>query len=140
MLTQHKYFKYLKNLNLKPDEYVIIGSGVLYALGIKDISKIKDVDLLVTTEGWDKVKHLSKNTFDKEKNCDYIRLENDGIEIFYQHNPEEVDLYNTIKNGLIIEGFNFASLETIKRWKLKRGLPKDLEHIKLIDEYLRISN
>ena len=109
----------------------------MYALEIKDIKELRDVDILVTIDGWNKVKHLGENIFDKEKNCDYIRLENDGIEIFYQHNPKEVDLYNTIENGLRIEGFNFASLETIKRWKLRRGLPKDLEHIRLIDEYLK---
>jgi hypothetical protein len=128
----------VKKINLPKDKYVVFGSGILAAKGIRPA---KDVDFAVTSDlfrqlqraGWKR-----KFFFIRFLSCKLITT---GIyEAFsnvrrgkYQKSVEEL-----IESAEVIEGIPFMNLEELRAFKQELGRPKDLNDIQLIDDYLRI--
>ncbi len=123
--------------------YVVIGSGHIVALGLKNGH---DIDILVKktlfnkckNEGWE----VEKWTYPEMLGKIYLRK---GIYELYLE--AKIDDYKPTTDGLIqravlIGGVPFASLEDIL--KLKRGYlknnPKHLKDIKIIERYLASKN
>ena len=68
--------KVLQKLGLKPNNSIVIGSGILQALGIR---KSKDIDIIVTQEIYDSLKKTGK--FDVLQNHDRESLKGGFFEI-----------------------------------------------------------
>ena len=69
-LENNEVFSKIKALKLEPDEFLIIGSGIMFALGIRSLDDIHDIDIIVNEKGWEKVKNLSKKTeYQEESFC-----------------------------------------------------------------------
>ena len=136
-LNNNPIFKNFNTLSLQPDEYVIMGSGIMFALGIRDLSTLDDIDLLVTKKGWDKVKDLSDTKHNDDWGCNYVQLFDKTVEAFDLWGPGEYNIDEIIKNAFKVGKYNFASPETIIRWKKEMGRDKDFGHIKLIEDYLK---
>lgn len=123
----------IKELNFPSDQYVIVGSGPLDALGIRSAS---DLDIAILPElhkklcenpEWEQIERYGK-----------IFLKREGIDIIpsldwekYSTTTEEA-----IQSALIIEGIPFLNLHELKKFKTALGREKDFADIKLIDEYL----
>lgn len=60
--------------SLNPEEYVILGSGVMFALGIRPLSELDDIDILVSVSGWKKVRGLAEVKHDEKKDLRHIRM------------------------------------------------------------------
>lgn len=123
----------VKKLKLELDQYIVIGSGILSALGIRATD---DVDLVVSQAIYDSYKKQGWS----EKNWPMGEPTiSNGI---YEMGTDWGDDTNTyhlddlLKNKQILQGVNFVSLEFLKKWKLAKGRSKDLADIKLIDDYL----
>jgi hypothetical protein len=126
-------FEKVKSLNLPPEQYVIIGSGIMDALGIR---QAHDVDLAVLPELHQKMREGGE--WVEEERFGRIFLTKDSIE----SNPElSWDQYPTtteqaIATATIIEGIPFMNLQELIKFKLALGREKDFKDIELIKNYL----
>lgn len=123
----------IKVLNLPPDQYVVIGSGTMAALGIREAS---DIDMSVLPELHKKLRESGE--WEEDVRYGKVFLKKDDFEI----NPGlSWEGYNTstaeaIKSALIIDGVPFLNLDELKKFKRALGRDKDFADIRLIDDYL----
>ena len=123
----------IKSLNLPPNQFVVFGSGPMAIHGLRES---EDVDLLVTDELYKNLKNLDwkeQASIDGGK-----RLVNGNFEAYkrwdfgkYSPSPEEI-----IAVAEFHDDIPFAPLIEVLKWKRASGRPKDLEDIKLIEEYM----
>lgn len=124
----------LTELSLPTDQYVVVGSGVLDALGIR---RANDIDFVTSprvyasleAEGWNRAGHSPS-------------LVQDDFEVYMQWdskdgNPNFGDLLETKQ---VIEGYNFVKLDRLLDWKRRVARPKDLKDVELIEQYLKIDH
>jgi len=123
-----KLLEKLEKLNLPKDKFAVYGSG---PLGIRGIREINDLDLIVTTNLWEK---LSK-VYPIEGSDDERKIRIGEIEIV--GGPILYKAEKMIKEADIIDGVRYVNLETIMKCKRKMGREKDFKDIKLIKNYLK---
>ena len=122
----------IKTLNLAKDSYILFGSCPLAALGIREA---QDIDLLVSKEVFEKLKErgwreLYKNPNDTPLVYDVFEVHENWN--FSSYNPT---LEHLLSSAIIVDDTPFASLEEVKKWKMASARPKDLDDIKLIENY-----
>lgn len=122
----------VKMLNLPLGQYVVIGSGILDALGIRSAN---DIDLTVLPELHEQLR--ASGAWKEENRYGKIFLIQEGVEI----NPDvSWDAYPTstevvIKTAHVIDGVPFMNLDELIRFKTALGREKDFEDIKRIHTY-----
>lgn len=127
-----------KRLGLPFGEYLVIGSGILGALGIREI---RDIDLFTTPklyetllkEGW-KLEEVEISGRMRER---LVMGSAEAYKDFYLYD-EPQDVYKMIEEAEVIEGVPFMSLPELLKMKQSLSRPKDLEDIKLIEKYLEV--
>jgi len=139
-IKNNSVFNKLDSLGLSFDEYVIMGSGIMFALGIRSLDELDDIDIYVTSSGWKKVKGLSEVIHDEEWNCDHIYLFDKQIEVYNGWGPSIYDINELIKNAFKIGNYNFASIEDVIKWKKELARDKDFKHIQQIMDFLKNNN
>jgi hypothetical protein len=129
-------FREIEDLGLPTGEYVVLGSGVLAALGIRDIA---DIDLLVSPRLFNQL---------RERGWEYGTLDYDGrvrerltfgtAEAFrdFWYGDQNPDPEKLIANAAIIKGVPFLPLATLLEIKRAFNRPKDHSDIALIENYL----
>jgi len=128
----------LNEIGLNSNNAVVIGSGILSALNLR---QNKDIDVVVTEE---KYKELSNNNrFYKKQNHGREILTDDLFEIGINwtvvgKNWKFEDLLN---NSTIINGVSYNSVEFLlnaKRCWISNGegRQKDIDDVKLMEQYL----
>lgn len=130
-------FSEIKQLKFPPGEYIVVGSGIMHALGIK---KTNDIDIVVRPslfekcrkEDWESIPwtHLEK--------IGQIFLRKGSIELYLDVNkggcnPTTGEL---IRESVVIDGVPFISLERCMAFKLAYGREKHLKDVALIEKYL----
>jgi hypothetical protein len=124
-------FKAIRKLNFPIGEYSVFGSASMDLAGIRDA---KDVDIIVTETLW---KVISKKyPVTKNESTGKFNIQIGNIEIGKDLSPYTGSLVDVIANSEVVEGVAFASLEDVREIKKAFGRQKDLEDVKLIDEYL----
>jgi hypothetical protein len=123
----------LRSLALPKDDYIVVGSGILDALGIRrsndiDIVTPSDVFEELRRQGWESVSHLDRESLNYGNFEAYLGWDNPD-------NQPNFD--NLIAAKVDIEGFNFVSLQRVMKWKKEHARPKDLADIELITDYLK---
>lgn len=133
-------FKELKELKFPLGSYVVVGSGHMIALGLKEGH---DVDIVVTedlfekckSEGWEQV------TWTYPDKLGHIYLRKDKVELYLDvnrgdFNPTTEEL---IQRARVIDETPFASLEDILKFKREYSKvnPKHLNDIKLIEKHMK---
>jgi hypothetical protein len=128
----------VKSLNFPKDQYVVIAGGVLTALGIREA---QDIDISVLPELHKKLRE-SGEWKEETRYSNKLFLLKDDTEI----NPElswgeyKTTTREAIQSALTIEDVPFMNLQELKKFKLALGREKDINDIKLIDEYLNKNN
>jgi len=131
----------VRKLNLPLGKYVVVGSGIMAAKGLKETH---DIDIMVTPdifqkfrdEGWEVVPW----TYDDHKGQVFLRR---GIfELYLDVNcgnfwPTTEELINRAE---IIDGIPFASLSDTVSFKKAYGREKHLRDVVAIENYLNNSN
>ena len=129
-------YREIEQLDLPAGEYVVLGSGVLAALGIRDIA---DVDLLVSPRLFNQL---------RERGWEYGTLDYDGrvreritfgeAEAFkdFWYGDQNPAPEKLIANATIIKGVPFLPLATLLEIKHVLNRPKDRSDIALIESYL----
>lgn len=139
-IKNNSVFNKLDSLGLSFDEYVIMGSGIMFALGIHSLDELDEIDIYVTPSGWEKVKGLSKIIHYEEWNCDHIYLFDKQIEVYNGWGPSIYDVDELLKSAFRIGNYNFASIEDVIKWKKELARDKDFKHIQQIMDFLKNNN
>lgn len=126
-------FQELKKLNLPTDQYIVVGSGLLAARGIRET---RDLDLVLSPElfqqyqqrGWkEKMRPNGKPSLTKGK-----------VELYLDVNAGDFNpTFEELKSReQIIQGFPFISLRDLLKFKQAYNRPKDLQDIETIKSLL----
>ncbi len=123
----------VKALGLPLDEIVVIGSGLLDALHLRESN---DIDLVVSEALFIKLQSTSGYTLS------YLhgeqRLEKGDVEIWRTWGAREDETYEMLQSeGVEVDGVRFCSPQIIIRHKQERQTPKDVRDTRLLREYLR---
>ena len=132
--------KELSKYNLDSTNSVIIGSGPLQALGIRES---KDIDIVVNNQMFEKLS-LLKNFRKGEYPEGHYYLKNEVFQIGDRLLISKINInktYNHIfKNSFVVNGLRYMKLDFVLKIKKLLQRPKDIHDIKLIEEYLRSEN
>jgi len=125
--------KKVKELDFPFGEYVIIGGGILEALGIRDTN---DIDVVVTPNLLKKLRESGK--YKEEIKWGKLFLLGDKIEIGDKLNWDNysTEISEAIKTATIIDGVPFLNIEETIKFKTALGREKDFKDIILIEKYL----
>lgn len=135
----------VKSLELSSSDFAIFGRGIMYMYGISTLEN--DIDLVVRGSALERISELvDKNMFGGSKKIYEFRNETyysfyDGmVEAWKTWAPGIWDLDELIDTAVEFEGLCWVNLGNVLKWKKaswdERKRPKDLEHIKLIEQYL----
>ena len=126
----------VKALNLPLDQIIVIGSGILDQLGIRPAS---DIDLAASS---DLMKNLSEESGDWLKKFDdnqrfYFVKDDGSAEVWdgWEFNGQVVSYDNLLDYSVEYDDVRFVNLEFLSRWKKWRSREKDVQDVKLIDEW-----
>lgn len=135
--SNEQKFSALKKFHLPIGQYAITGSG---PLGIRNLKKIGDIDLIVTPKLW---AHLAAKYGITEANgTKKIVFPGGGIEAFYEDSAALADdqmpaMARRIQEAEIIDGLPFDLMENVLRYKRQMARKKDLNDILLIEQWMR---
>ena len=117
-------------------DYIVAGSGVLGALGLREAA---DIDLVVSRVVYEKFE--SAGTWQRKYYPNGASGLVNGIydaSLDWDSETGEPNLHELKQEGTVIDGVPFVSLPRLRAWKQKMGRPKDLADIVLIDRYLSL--
>lgn len=129
----------LDKFGLSSDNCVVIGSGILNVLGLRES---KDIDIIVSRE---KYKLLSKNDrFTKSRNHNREVLKHGLIEAMLSWTVvgktfafEDLEKHSTVIDGVRYNKIEFL-LKAKNGWILNGEIrQKDVDDVKLMQEYLK---
>lgn len=128
----------VRKLNLPQGEYLVLGSGILGALGIREIG---DIDLLVSPSVFDKLR-ADGWTYDEVEIEGRVReyMSRGDIEVYrdFWYGGNRPDPATLIADPHMIDGIPFLSLQKLVDIKRILARPKDLRDIELIEAYLKV--
>lgn len=122
-------------------EVIVVGGGVLDALGLREAN---DIDLLASAAAFERLQlepSLSLKPEPGGKNtgaADF--LEGSGLEIWLDWRKIDGQLWDydyLNQSAFCVDGVKFAAPEKVLQWKRAMGRSKDQRDIKLLEEYLR---
>lgn len=126
----------VKALNLPLDQIIVIGSGILDQLGIRPAS---DIDLAASS---DLMKNLSEKSGDWLKKFDdnqrfYFVKDDGSAEVWdgWEFDGQVVSYDDLLDYVVEYDGVRFVNLEFLSQWKKWRSREKDVQDVKLIDEW-----
>lgn len=135
LVSHNPLFRKLMDIDLPSMDYVVFGSGPMFAHGLTDTPT--DIDLVARLSAWDRVREIC-DAFGYEVTEGHIVLFNGDIEVFTSWAPGEWDVDELIDNAELIDSVPFVPLHLVLRWKERMGHPKDLLHCRLIKDYFRV--
>ncbi len=129
-------FERVKKLNFSTGEYVVIGAGILEALGIRNTN---DVDIIVAPKLFEKLRESKK--YKEEIRWGKIFLIGDEIEIGTKLDWENYSttIEEAIDTATIIDEVPFLNIEETIKFKKAMDREKDFKDVELIEEYLKDS-
>lgn len=125
-----RIFQRIRQLGLPDGQYVVVGGGLLVALGLLEWDE--DIDICVSeevfasykNEGWQQEEWQGKPV-----------LKDDIYDIGVGFG--EWSLEDLLADALIIRGMPFINPAKLLAWKQLMNRPKDAEHIALLQKYLK---
>lgn len=124
----------VKALGLPVNQFIVIGSGVMGALGLRESG---DIDLVVNSELFN---YLESQGWRKEirHNEEKVLLKDDVEAWLTWGNAKEPVFFEQLCiQSIIIDGIRFCSPEYVMQWKKAKARPKDIEDVKLLERYIR---
>ena len=131
-LKNVNHINQLRRLGLPLNQVLIVGSGTMALLGLK---KNDDLDLWVT-----------ESVFRSMKNNKKLKPVMKHGRLFYETSDGLIEASNTfpctkgtirdyLKRAIIVYGFHFKSVDDLIAWKRCMGRPKDLKHVKMLENH-----
>lgn len=126
----------VKALNLPLDQIIVIGSGILDQLGIRPAS---DIDLAASSDLMEKLSEESGDWLKKfDDNQRFYFVKDDGsAEVWdgWVFDGQTVSYDDLLDYAVEYDDVRFVNLEFLSRWKKWRSREKDVQDVKLIDEW-----
>ncbi len=132
-MTRDQLFTRLRELNFPKGEYVIVGSGILGAFGIREVN---DLDIAVTPKLLAELRATGE--WGEEIRYGKVFLMKDGIDIIPELSWEAyaTKTEEAIQSATLIEGFPFLNPEETVKFKRAMGREKDLRDIEMLLEQI----
>ena len=141
------FFNFIKPVLIKlkeklGDNFVVFGSAPLYLFGVMEFDgEINDLDVTVPDfvsiprEAKEVIFHGDSNQKLYKITIDNIEIDIGSVWLGYE------DIFKEILNEpIVVEGFKFANLDVVKKWKTemarKYNRQKDKDYLKKIEKYL----
>ncbi len=133
-MHKEEFVEAVKKLGLKPNDYIVVGSGVLVALGIRTAT---DVDLIVSEPIFHQFEETGEwQRKDFDDGTHYLLKGKYEIGLDWDGENTTPNLKDLKKSEVVIDNIPFVSLERLRHWKAWKNTPKHLADIRLIDDYL----
>lgn len=121
-----------RELGLPVDQVVIIGSGIMDALGIRTS---RDIDLVVSQSLFSQLE-ASADWRASERHGEVV-LERDDAEAWLSWGSEGQPNFDELyQSGTTVDGIRLASLDFVLSWKRDQADPKHQADVRLIEDYL----
>jgi len=131
-----KHIDQLRKLRYPKNKMLIIGSGIMALMGIKNND---DIDIWTTPDIHKRMEN-DRMLVKTVKHGDVIYETKDGnIEIGMNLPCTKGPLSGYLKRAVTVSGYKFMSIQDLLKWKQCMGRPKDKIAIKQIQNYLRSS-
>ena len=121
-------------LELPLGQYVVIGSGIMDALGIRAAN---DMDIAVLPELHEKLRTSGKWQQEVRYGKVFLLKGNADINPELSWSEYPTTTQEAIDSATIIDGIPFMNLQELKKFKTAMGRAKDLDDIELINNYYR---
>ena len=125
----------VKELGLPLDQVIIIGSGILDQLGIRQSA---DIDVATNREALEEIARSDGWARKLDKNQRQYLVKYDGsVEIWdgWEIDGRIVEYDELLGYAVEYDGVKFVNLDFLRRWKSWRGREKDIQDVRLIDEW-----
>lgn len=122
-------FAEVRKLNFLKNEFAIFGSSPLV---IRNLRQSDDIDLIVKKDLWHKLAQKYKVEGFKNNLIKIGKIEIWNDWLYLKERVEEL-----IDDSEIIDDLPFVKLKYVLEWKKKMNREKDIEDIKLIEEFLK---
>ena len=119
--------KKIQSLNLPKDSFIVVGSGILGALGIRESN---DIDMIVSQEVFDK---LDAAGWEHDAWADQTVLKQNLFDLGTHWSGQTVDAL--LQHATVINDIPYLSLDDLLVWKKERARPKDIVDVQLISDY-----
>jgi hypothetical protein len=126
-----RFLHELKELNLSPEDYLIVSSG---SLAIHNIRECNDLDILISK----KLFHELAQKYPVIVESELSKISLDDIELLYitSYTDPEKDFNYQRNRADIIDGIPFQDLQTCLFFKEISSREKDKKDVELIKNYL----
>jgi hypothetical protein len=126
----------VKKLNLPLGKYIVFGSGVMEAHGIRNA---KDVDVIVDEDVYKELKRRGWKRhwfFKRVLTCKALKKDKNEAFSHIKWKNYRVENDELFKNAEIIDGIPFMQIDEYLRYKRCLPRKKDKNDVILIEEYL----
>jgi len=126
-------FKKLEELNLPFGEYVVVGSGLLAALGLREAN---DLDVAVSPK---LLKELSASgNYRQETRYGKVFLSSPGMDVIARLEWEDytTTTEEAIRTAVVVRGFPFLNPQETIKFKRALGREKDFRDIESLEKHL----
>ncbi len=125
----------IKELNLPADQYIVVGSGLLEVLNIR---QAKDIDIVASVDLYGQLRQ-SRQDLVEDTSLEAPRLiyGDEEAEIWFSWPSEQGRLRyeDLMQDSVVVDGIRFVPLDFIEQWKRWLDRDKDKEDIRLIAKY-----
>lgn len=121
----------LSELELSPEQYIVVGSGVLDVLGIR---RANDIDFVTTPETFNE---LSERGWEAANNSPSLIKDDFEVYLAWDSVDGEPNFGDLMSSHQAVEKYNFVKLDRLLDWKRRVARPKDLKDVELIEKFLK---
>jgi sulfate permease, SulP family len=131
-----KLLEDLEHLGLNPGSFIVVGSGILEVLGIRDAI---DIDVIVDPGGLRKLAVAGWEQDDAPRGKQVLLHGRFEASISWTSPEGELTIRELAPHSVDVNGYLFIGLPFLLHWKKALRRPKDLTDIDLIETYLKTS-
>jgi hypothetical protein len=126
----HQYFRELLSLHMPPEDYVICGSGPLYARGW--IDDPTDLDIVARGAAWKIAEELGPIEAAPYSAARRVPLFGGDLDVFDDWFPQIGTVGDLIAGADIMGGLRFVTLDVVATTKLMMGRDRDRAHLEVL--------
>lgn len=119
-------------LGFPPGDYVIAGSGALYARGLSDVPR--DLDVVARGAAWRRAVSLGVEEDAPDGGVRRVLLLDGRIEVLDGWFPAKWRVNDLVGGAEFIDGLPFVSLDVVIATKRMLDTPKDRRHLLMIGD------
>lgn len=123
----------VKKLNLPGGSYVVVGSGTMEVLGIRET---RDIDLVVSPEIYEKLKQEGWEEKVRDDGTSFLVYNLYEVARTWDDVSGEPNLESLLQDAHIVDSIPFVKVERLMEWKKRKGRDKDITDVELIKDYL----